>query len=77
VTRKFFENTSNTLGKCIINVKVALEEKFTLLSKKQDTLEQKQDDTITHVLDVKDEVDTCLIIFKSINLKKSYDLQRY
>jgi len=56
VTRKFFENTSNTLGKCIINVKVALEEKFTLLSKKQDTLEQKQDDTITHVLDVKDEV---------------------
>mmetsp|Transcript_60713 Transcript_60713/g.71039 ORF Transcript_60713/g.71039 Transcript_60713/m.71039 type:complete len:324 (+) Transcript_60713:69-1040(+) len=56
VTRNFFESTSKALGMAVLNVKEVLEEKILGLSKKQDQLGEKQDDTQKNVLDLKGEL---------------------
>ncbi|KAG7369621.1 hypothetical protein IV203_027367 [Nitzschia inconspicua] len=59
VTRKFFSKTSHVLAEGIIQVKKVMEEKIAALSKKQDTMDAKLDDTHASVLSVqKDLVDT-------------------
>ena len=56
VTRKFFSKTSHILADGILQVRKVMEEKIFVLTKKQDDMDQKIDDTHASVRDVKTEL---------------------
>lgn len=57
VTRRFFESAVTSLGQGIIRVRDCLSEQIALLGVKQDELSEKQSETHSHVLGLRDDVD--------------------
>jgi hypothetical protein len=71
VSKRLFEKTTQTLGRGILNVKQVLEEKILGLSKQQDDLSRKQDDTHQTVSGIERELGEARVDL--IGLKSSLD----
>mmetsp|Transcript_12424 Transcript_12424/g.15121 ORF Transcript_12424/g.15121 Transcript_12424/m.15121 type:complete len:301 (-) Transcript_12424:147-1049(-) len=56
VTRKFFESTTKALSLAVVNVREVIEEQILGLTKKQDQLMKKQDETNNNVLEIGDDL---------------------
>lgn len=71
VTKRLFKETSQTLGKGILQVKEILEEQITQLMGQQEVLEKKQDETQQSVKDVQSELGKARLDL--MNLQNSLD----
>jgi len=67
VTRQVFDKAISNLAKGIINVKESLGKQIASLSRKQDELGTKQDETHQDVVDIKDELGQARIDLASLN----------